>query len=318
MPEDATNSQSEPVPVFVSQTEPIAGTVVPPPKKPGRIRRNGPLRLIVFFFVLSLVYGLSAAAIYGLVVPHVDKALSGAFALAGTAVGSLLMIGVYLLLVRWLEKRPVAELSLKRAPQLVGGIVLAVVLFCVVYAVYFGLGAASWKGYGTTAGLLMMATIALLSGVCEELTMRGGVYRIMEDMFGSGVALAFSGLLFGAMHLGNPHASLLAAFAIAIEAGILLAAAYAVTRNLWFPIGIHMGWNFAEGGIFGASVSGGKPLKGLFDIPLHGPDWLTGGGFGPEASVVPMVICTLAGIYFVIRMVRKGDWRPLRFRMTLD
>jgi membrane protease YdiL (CAAX protease family) len=163
-----------------------------------------------------------------------------------------------------------------------------------------------------------MATMAILSGVCEELIFRAGIYRITEDMFGTGIALVISGAVFGLVHLGNPHASLIAGIAIALEAGILLGAAYAATRNLWFPIGIHIGWNFAEGGIFGASVSGTPAGHGLLNIPLAGPDWLTGGAFGPEASVVTIVICTAAGLYFVVQTIRKGRWCRAGFRMLLD
>jgi membrane protease YdiL (CAAX protease family) len=307
----------EPVP---TQTigEAVLAVTVPPPKQKGFVRRIGLLRLIVFFFVLSLFYALPQVVVRSFMLPHVAKPLHGIVLLAGAAIGAVLSIAVYALLVGWLEKRHIIEMRLKHSPQLIGGMVLALLLFVIVYGAYFATHAATWKGFGTTDNLIFFAALALISGVCEELIFRGGVYRILEDMFGSGVALILSGLLFGAMHLGNPHATYLAGAAIAIEAGILLGAAYAATRSLWLPIGIHIGWNFTEGGIFGASVSGGKPMKGLFDIPLSGPDWLTGGGFGPEASVVPMVICTLAGLYFVYRTIKKGRWCRIGFRMMLD
>lgn len=316
MTEEASTPQGEPVPA--AGTAPVAAVPPPKPKKKGFVRRIGLLRLLVFFFVLTLCYAGPQIVVQLAILPHVAKAMQAYVQLAGAAIAAVLSIAVYALLVGWLEKRHIIELRLKHSPQLVGGIVLATLLFCIVYAVYFATGAATWKGFSTTDHLVLFAALALASGVCEELIFRGGVYRILEDMFGSGAALILSGLMFGAMHLGNPHATLLAGAAIAIEAGILLGAAYAATRNLWLPIGIHIGWNFAEGGIFGASVSGGDTLPGLFNIPLKGPDWLTGGSFGPEASVVPMVICTLAGVYFVYRTIKKGRWCRAGFRMMLD
>jgi len=304
--------------------EPVSVVAVKPPKKPlpGRIwnfiRRIGLLRLVVFFFVLTIAYAIPGALLR-FRLPHVPQDIRDIVGLGIATAGALLTIGLYALLVGVLEKRHVIDLRLKRGiPLLIAGIVLAVLLFGIIYAVYFGLHAATWNGYAGTKYVLAFATLALISGVCEEVIFRGGIYRIMEDMFGSGIALAFSGLLFGLVHLGNPGASMFAAVAIAIEAGILLGAAYAATRSLWFPIGIHIGWNFAEGGIFGAPVSGLPGGHGLLNFPLHGPDWLTGGAFGPEASVIPMVICTLAGIYYVRRTIKSGRWCRIGFRMMLD
>jgi membrane protease YdiL (CAAX protease family) len=282
-------------------------------------RRIGLLRLVLFF-VLLVIAGFGAKGILnGHVLPNIPAALRNWVGLGANLVICVFMISVYALLVGIFERRDILELSIKRGARLWAcGLALAVAMFCLIYAVFLGLGTARWQGFAGTAYLLPMAVMALFSGISEELIFRGGVYRITEDMFGTGAALLISGALFGLLHLGNPHASLLAGIAIAVEAGILLGAAYAATRNLWLAIGIHMGWNFAEGGIFGASVSGLPSGQGLFRIPLAGPDWLTGGEFGPEASVVTLAICTAAGLYFVWRTMRTGRWCRAGFRMMLD
>jgi hypothetical protein len=103
--------------------------------------------------------------------------------------------------------------------------------------------------------------------------------------------------------------------AIAIEAGILLALAYALTRNLWLAVGIHMGWNFTEGSIFGAEVSGTKEAHSLLSAPRTGPELLTGGAFGPEASILSLVACLIVAAAFALMIRRRGAWRPVRFRM---
>ncbi len=87
--------------------------------------------------------------------------------------------------------------------------------------------------------------------------MRGVLFRIVEESLGSWIALALSAALFGALHAFNPGATLTSSIAIALEAGVLLAAVFMVTRRLWMVIGLHTAWNFTEGGVFGASVSGG-------------------------------------------------------------
>jgi hypothetical protein len=90
-----------------------------------------------------------------------------------------------------------------------------------------------------------------------------------------------------------------------LEAGILLAAAYMLTRRLWLCMGLHFAWNFTQGGIFSAAVSGGAS-HGLLKATLVGPDWLTGGAFGPEASAVAVVVCTTAGLLLLVAADRKG------------
>jgi hypothetical protein len=111
------------------------------------------------------------------------------------------------------------------------------------------------------------------------------------------------------LHLLNPGATLLNAAAISIEAGVLLAAAYMLTRRLWLCIGTHIAWNFTQGGIFSVAVSGGEN-KGLLRSTLVGPDWLTGGTFGAEASVVALVVCFAAGIVLIVLAIKKRNVVP--------
>ena len=94
--------------------------------------------------------------------------------------------------------------------------------------------------------------------------------------------------------------------AVMVEAGVMLAAAYMVTRRLWFCIGIHIAWNFTQGGIFSAAVSA-SDTKGLLQAKLTGPDWLTGGAFGAEGSVVALTICAVTGMLLLAKAVRNGN-----------
>lgn len=155
--------------------------------------------------------------------------------------------------------------------------------------------------------LLGHAVAALFAGVWEELLFRGFLFRLVEQWLGTTVALLASAALFGAAHLGNDNASPLAAFAIAIEAGILLGAVYMLTRRLWAAIGLHMAWNFTQGGVFGVAVSGFTE-PGLIIPHISGPALLTGGAFGAEASMPAMVICTAIGVYCLWLAWARGEW----------
>jgi Predicted metal-dependent membrane protease len=285
--------------------------------KPPFFARIGFLRLVLFFVLLALADFGPQLILQSFIRPHLPDALRPAVFLASAIAIGAFVIWIYRLLVRWLEKREAPEINSKPRAFAIGA-AMAVALFAAIYAIFFAIGAARFNGINPAPHLLAILTMVILSGIGEELVFRGAVYRIVEDMFGSAAALIFSGALFGFLHWHNPGATFFSGFAIAIEAGVLLGAAYALTRNLWLPIGIHMGWNFAEGGIFGASVSGMKSNQGLLDIPLSGSNLVTGGAFGPEASVVVAVICTAAGIAFVWLAIKRGRWVPFRSRLMLD
>jgi len=230
-------------------------------------------------------------------------------------VGALLLaavvLGAYWAYVRIMEKRAVSELAGTRAARELGvGLALGALLFSATVAILGALGVFQITGKNSWQIMLAILPASILSGVLEEVLIRGIVFRILERWLGSWVALGISAVIFGVLHLLNPGATLLDAAAISIEAGVLLAAAYMLTRRLWLCIGTHVAWNFTQGGIFSVSVSGGTS-KGLFQSRMVGPDWLTGGAFGAEASVVALVVCLAAGIVLLILAIKKGNVVPL-------
>lgn len=112
--------------------------------------------------------------------------------------------------------------------------------------------------FGGLSGLGRALAIAIASAVGEEIVFRGVVFRLLEARLGTTIALVLSAAAFGLLHAGNPGATWGSTLAIACESGVLLGLAYAASRALWLPIGLHFGWNFTEGGVFGAAVSGGQ------------------------------------------------------------
>jgi uncharacterized protein len=144
---------------------------------------------------------------------------------------------------------------------------------------------------------LAAAALLLIAGAAtEELLFRGVIFRLIEEWAGTWIALAVSAILFGAVHAANPGATWVSSSAIALEAGVLLAAAFVVTRNLWLPIGLHFAWNLLEGPIYGTQVSGHIFVTSALAAQVHGPVILTGGSFGPEAGLPAMVTCLAAAV----------------------
>jgi membrane protease YdiL (CAAX protease family) len=246
------------------------------------------------------------------------KASTDLITMIGQAVSALFMIVLYSGLVRLFEQRRAREARLGFGWALFG-VILGFALFCLVYAVFLGLGIVNWRGLVSYEGVAPVLTMAVFTSVAEELIFRGVVFRVVEDSLGTALAVLISAGLFGLLHAMNPGATPVSTAAIALEAGVLLALSYAWSRNLWLPIGLHFGWNFTEGGVFGAAVSGGGHFHGLVSAPISttAPDLLTGGAFGPEASLVAVGVSLAASLVLALVTVRAGQWRSLRFRMSL-
>jgi membrane protease YdiL (CAAX protease family) len=231
----------------------------------------------------------------------------------GPVLGSLVIMVVashsYRAYVGWVEKRPLSEFAPRGAlAELGGGFLIGALLFAGTIGALALLGVYRTTGTGAWSDAIAPLAAAMAAGLLEEILFRGVIFRITEESLGSGIALLISASLFGLIHLIDPHATLQDAVAIIFEAGILLAAAYMVTRRLWLPIGAHVGWNFTQGGIFGAAVSG-NPVNGLLHGTLNGPAFLAGGEFGAEASIVSIVLCTLAGGALLALARRRGHFR---------
>ncbi|MFD8689811.1 CPBP family intramembrane glutamic endopeptidase [Streptomyces sp. NPDC059651] len=228
---------------------------------------------------------------------------------------AVLAVPVYRWVVGRTERRPVTELS----PEGVGagtgrGVLIGLVLFGAVIANIALLGHYEVDGLGTVTGAVGLIGFMAAAAVTEELLFRGVLFRLVEERAGTWIALTLTGALFGLAHLSNPDADLWGAVAIAIEAGGMLAAAYAATRTLWLPIGVHFGWNFAASGIFSTEVSGNDTQQGLLDAATSGPRLITGGAFGPEGSVYSVAFGVVLTGVFMWLAHRRGHVVPRRRR----
>ncbi len=185
-----------------------------------------------------------------------------------------------------------------------GGLLVGAILFSIVIAV-LALTHCYSASFQSWSALFPGLAFFLIGALVEELLFRGVLFRLIEKMTGTWIALVLSALLFGAIHIANPHATIFSSLAIALEAGVLLALAYVLTRSLWFAIGIHWGWNLFEGPIFGTQVSGGQFTATVLHAKMDGPSWLTGGSFGPEAGVVALIVCLAAAVIVGALAIRK-------------
>ena len=152
---------------------------------------------------------------------------------------------------------------------------------------------------------LFSFTLFFLVAVSEEIFFRGILFRMINRRWNIWVALVISALIFGGLHIFNDNATLWSSIAIAIEAGSLLGAAYAYSKNIWLPIGIHWIWNYTQGNILGFPVSGEDNVTSIITPEISGPQWLTGGSFGAEASVISAVIGLLISLWFIRKTIQQ-------------
>jgi membrane protease YdiL (CAAX protease family) len=224
-------------------------------------------------------------------------------------VGICCSYALYCYYVRKVEQRAVSELSrTNAASEFCGGAVIGALLVSLIMGVLAVLGVYHVHAINSpavmVAPLIMHLTVAML----EELLMRAIFFRIIERSLGSVYALLLSALLFGAGHLVNENVSILGT-ATVVAAGLLLAAAYMATGRLWMCVGMHAAWNFMQGGVFSASVSGAE-VHGLLESSFSGPDWLTGGAFGVEGSALSLVVTAAAAVVLLMRARRNGRVVP--------
>lgn len=262
-----------------------------------------PLTLLVIAVVAIIAAVLLSSGISH-AIPHAGNDW---LALLVSVLVALVFVAMYAAFVRLIERRPRIDEFAPRgwAGELGGGLLTGAVLFSAVVAVIALGGGYHIVGTRSVAVLVPVLALAIVSGVTEEIVFRGLFFRLIERWLGTWIALAASAAFFGLGHIANPHSSWLAATAIALEAGIMLAGIYLITRRLWAAIGVHAAWNFVQGGIFGIPVSGGA-VDGVLRPRISGSDLLTGGAFGAEASLPAIIVATAFGILVVVIAHRRG------------
>ncbi len=262
--------------------------------------------LLVFFGMLGMLFP------YGFLEMLFSRATNLWVAGVISVVGSAAMCGLYALVCRWVERRPVSELSLRRlVPDtskgwLAGGGAMALSVLGLWLVGVYAVTSASPDWWGIVRDLLLF----LFAAVAEELVCRAILLRTLEERWGTVVALVVSCLFFGFMHLGNDGATVWSCLALALSA--VEAACVVYSRNLWMPIGAHWAWNFVQGNVLGVPVSGIDMGHSVVQASLSGPEWLTGGAFGAEASVVTVVITAGVSAWLLWLAYKKGNFRPFR------
>ncbi|WP_426483328.1 CPBP family intramembrane glutamic endopeptidase [Flavobacterium sp. 2] len=213
---------------------------------------------------------------------------------------SALCIFSYILFFKKYDKRTIEEFSTKGlAKNLIIGTLIGFTLQSLTILVIYLNGSYSVLNINPISFILIPFTIMFTVAIIEEILVRGIIFRIVEEKLGSYISLTISSVLFGIFHLANPHGTLISAICITM-AGFMLGAAFIYSRNLWFPIALHFAWNFTQSGIYGAITSGNEKTNSLLNAKIQGPEFITGGEFGPEGSIQAILFCAVGAIVLLV------------------
>jgi membrane protease YdiL (CAAX protease family) len=195
-----------------------------------------------------------------------------------------------------IEKRQAAELALNGAARETGmGVGIGAAVGLIVAGVLAVAGSFIITGSSNSWEVLLKCLPEqIMVATFEELMFRAVIFRIAEQRWGTRTALAVSFVLFAVAHLQNDSIGVLAVITTGVVS-LTLCAAYMLTRRVWLPIGIHFGWNFLYDGFFAVPVSG-HAARGWLQVSLPGPEWLTGGAYGVEGSLLTLLVWVVATV----------------------
>jgi membrane protease YdiL (CAAX protease family) len=257
--------------------------------------------LVVLVVLLSLAVYLPASA-SGL---PVDSLLFG-------QINEFITISLSVFLARrFLDRRSFSSLGFKINRQTLVDLFVGFIISSLMMGfIYWAMITLNWttftgyiwqtqNGYMVMLNILQMLLVFILVGWNEELLSRGYHLQNLSEGINMTWAVFLSSAVFGGLHWSNPNATWNSVVGISL-AGIFLAFAYTRTRMLWLPIGLHIGWNFFEGVVFGFPVSGLNTYH-LIHHTVSGPELWTGGTFGPEAGLMllpALILGTLLVIFY--------------------
>jgi len=275
-----------------------------PLQNSGRLRA---WRSLWRFPIVWTIVGAAGIILIDTLFRQLSERVEGMASLVLTLAMGAMAILFYKLTLTYLARRSTPEISSQRAgSDLVQGVLIGGLFIVGSAVIIMALGGYTFQwahSADTSSVLLSSITAALGAAIVEELIFRGLLFQAIAPIGGKTLALAVTSLFFGAAHLGNAGATLWSGFAIFLEAGVLLGAAFLWRRSLWFAMALHFAWNAVEG-MLGIPVSG-HAAAGLFTVKASGDALLTGGAFGLEASIVPVAVSLLISIPMLIGAARN-------------
>lgn len=267
-----------------------------------------PLFIVVFLVFMALYSILSQGALSLFL--GVDARHPGVVGYIVLESGMLLAALTSAVIMLRLEHRPFSDLGLSvkkgHARGLWYGLLVAVVLYAIGFGLTYLFGDIEVTGFHfDPMNLLGAFVFFLLVALFEEILMRGYILgHLLHTRLNKFLSLFISSALFALLHIFNPEVAIFPMINLML-AGMMLGASYIYTKNLCFPISLHLFWNWIQGPILGYRVSGNDFMSSMLTLRLPEANVVNGGAFGFEGSL----ICTVLMIVLTIMTVWWGEKR---------
>lgn len=222
-------------------------------------------------------------------------------------INSAVLLFLYSSFIRLFEKRKAAEIGAKKFFRetirgfFTGAVLINLLISALLLLGYYKIAGVEFPLNFITLQITRIFFFALL----EEIVFRLIIFRYTELMTGTAAAVIISSVIFGAAHFINPNATVYTTLLVILQSIFIISPAYLLTRRIWFVAGLHFAWNFFQRCAWSLPVSG-KDGSGIVKLVSDGPTFITGGNFGPEASIITIFLCAITVIaYFKISSARK-------------
>ena len=254
--------------------------------------------VIIAFIIMTGIFQM-----LGMLILHIsihDRFASQAISLQQNVILSAMGLIPLALIIytfrKFLDRKSISSMGfsfMNRTRDIIAGFLIAVILFIFGSFILVEIKAISltYIGFDLSAFLLSLVLFTIVA-FNEEMLMRGYILNNLMSSTNKYLALLISAVIFSVLHGMNANISLLALVNLML-AGIILGSTYIFTKNLWFPISLHLFWNFFQGPVLGYSVSGMK-ISSIFKVTLTGSNTVNGGQFGFEGSLVCTVLLIIA------------------------
>lgn len=242
---------------------------------------------LIFFFILYMI----GETIFTFIPEHL-------LTIPFSFVYSIAVLLIYELMVRAFEHSWSGTLTMKKlVPDILKGLSVGILFFIIITGILFVIDSYNITNASFSNVFYSQFSHFFLVASAEEVIFRGIVFRLIDKKWNTIWALLVSALFFGLLHVFNDNATIWGGVAIAIEAGLLLGVFYKFSGTLWLPIGIHWAWNVMEGPVLGFPVSGNMNDISIISAEVKGSEIITGGAFGPEASIIAAVLGLAIALY---------------------
>ena len=272
---------------------------------------------VLFYLLLSVLGSAALITGYQSVTTRFFPAVTDSPRLVNIVPYALVCVAAVLaalIMLRLFDRRPLKTLGYsihnRTGIEVAQGILLGFFMISLLAGIEWIAGCVgySWTGFHAGQMLLILiyyVAVFAVSAAMEELLVRGYAFQALVQGIGKTGAVCISSVVFSLAHFNNPHVNVIALLNT-ILGGVWLSIAYLKTRSLWLPTGMHMSWNLSLGFIYGYPVSGMVVPDAMTHLSQSGPDWITGGAYGPEGGA----LCTAVLVAATLVLYRSRRVRP--------